>query len=110
DGKKLAACLQGANTFELYDLDVSNGAISNAVLFPTTYTWTYGIEFSPDSKRLYGSKYGNSLSEIYQFDLTAGSAAAIVNSAIQVGLPGVSFVGALQLGPDKKIYVARYGS
>jgi len=110
DGTKLAAALQGANTFELYDFNTTNAAITNVVYFPTTYVWTYGIEFSPDSKRLYGSKYGNSLSEIYQFDLTAGNAAAIVASAVQVALPGVQFVGALQLGPDGKIYVARYSS
>ena len=70
----------------------------------------YGIEFSPYDRFLYvsensGTPNGNN---IYQFDLLAGTSSAINNSRTVIwtfpatqGEPG-----ALQLGPDGKIYLA----
>lgn len=99
--------------FELYDFNSSTGVISNYVSFPPTiYVGAYGIEFSPDGSKLYGSVMALSNPSLFQFDLLAGSATAITGSATLVVSPPTGIVemyGSLQLGPDKKIYVSRVG-
>jgi gliding motility-associated-like protein len=118
--------------FELYDFSPSTGIVSNPVLLtiPTNtllQSSCYGCEFSPDGTKLYGSNsiagpnplpqpdpdldpdlffnYNPSFSEIYQWDLCAGSSAAIAASRTTVGTDTTA-VYAMQLGPDGRIYVA----
>jgi gliding motility-associated-like protein len=98
DGKHLAAAIRNSNTFELLDFDYSTGIVSNANRFPSNFPGAYGVEFSPDGRKLYATVNSNGL---YQFDLDAGNAVAIAASAVKLsGNPSV----ALQLGPDGKIY------
>ncbi|HKR05690.1 MAG TPA: T9SS type A sorting domain-containing protein [Bacteroidia bacterium] len=107
DGKKIAlAICHYINKFELFDFDNSTGIVSNVISFPTypAQIGAYGVEFSRDGTKLYGSLIAPGT--IYQFDLCAGSPAAIINSATIIG-SDVSWICALQLGPDGKIYVAR---
>ncbi len=66
----------------------------------------YGTEFSPDGSRCYASFTNPPI--IIQWDLLAGSSAAIINSADTIGNSTSLFIGALQIGPDGRIYVARY--
>lgn len=94
-------------TFELYDFDNSTGAAS--LVFTSTssdYMYAYGIEFSPNGNIMYGSEYGNGY-HIYQFDLLAGSGAAIAASALLIGT-SAGYSAALQLAPDGKIYLAKW--
>ena len=104
------------NSFELFDFDNTTGAVSNSLaLMPnTTNTWNYawGVEFSPDGTKLYGSKINgsNTNSGVFQWDLCAGSPTAVVASIYTVcpwNTTNNNF-GALQLAPDGKIYVARW--
>jgi gliding motility-associated-like protein len=98
DGRHLAAAIRNENTFELLEFDNATGIVSNANRFPANYPGAYGVEFSSDGTKLYATVNSNGL---YQFDLNAGSAAAISASAVKLsGNPSV----ALQLGPDQKIY------
>lgn len=60
---------------------------------------TYGVEFSQNSKLLYVS-VSYDLSKIYQVNLAT-------HANVQIATPA-KLPGALQLGPDGKIYVARY--
>lgn len=109
-GNKLAIAMRDVSKFELFDFDNSTGIISNAIIFPTTYVSSYGVEFSPDDSRLYLSG-GLSFAYIYQVDMTAGSSAAIINSSTLIATPVISgAMGALLLGPDSKIYAAKYGT
>src|SRR5262245_18136261 len=103
DGKRVAASIQYMDNIELIDFNKNTGEFSNPVTWPSTYNWTYGVEFSPDSKILYFDKYGGG-SVLYQVDLLAGSATDVINSTTVISIPGTSFCGALQLGPDGKIY------
>ncbi len=122
DGKKLAQAFESnAGIVETYDFDATTGIISNAMTFPgqTWYTpgsgpneyyGAYGLEFSPNGNLLYvGYETADS---IFQFNLAAGSYTAILASATCVGVTklGAQQVGALQLGPNGKIYVATYDS
>jgi hypothetical protein len=109
DGSKVAASIQYMDNIELADFDNSTGTFSNTITWPSTYNWTYGVEFSPDSKILYFDKYGGG-SALYQVDLLAGTATDIMNSTTMISIPNTSFCGALQLGPDGKIYLAKYGT
>ncbi|OWY25621.1 PKD domain-containing protein [Sphingobacteriales bacterium UPWRP_1] len=109
-GNKLALAIKEMNLFEIFDFNSSTGAVSNAITTPATYTNAYGVEFSPDGTKLYASKYGFGGPQIFQFNLQAGSNAAIVSSATLVGTSGSLFGGGLQLGTDGKIYFARFES
>ncbi|MGI4739960.1 MAG: YncE family protein [Janthinobacterium lividum] len=106
DGTKLAAAIwRDSNKFEVYDFDRSTGKVSNPRGFGP-YLEAYGVEFSPDGSKLYGTCNGNSNSttvsetQVWQFDLKT-------KAAVQVGHSANHKIGALQRGPDGKIYVAR---
>lgn len=108
DGSKIAVChneqgnVEGGNTngtgsFWLYDFDSNTGTISNGVNLLDNID-PYGTEFSADSSKLYVS----SNSSVRQFDLTASNITASINTVYSGG----NFIGAIQLGPDGRIYVA----
>jgi gliding motility-associated-like protein len=100
DGKRIAATTAAGPYWEILDFDNSSGTISNAKV--QGLYWTYGVEFSPDSKLVYVTKEIDG--KIYQYDLSTFDSAAIANSAIEVATTNSGFYGGLQLGPDKKIY------
>ncbi len=109
DGKKLGSAIWdvAVNRFELFDFNNSTGIVSNPILLPqfAASSGAYGVEFSPDGTKFYGTEItpGN----IYQWNLCAGTNAAIAASGVFIGNSSNNFNGSLQLGPDKKIYVAR---
>ncbi|HPH82429.1 MAG TPA: SprB repeat-containing protein, partial [Flavobacteriales bacterium] len=107
DGNKLLAAYygfagSGTNKFELYDFNNSTGVVSNGITLATE-TGAYGCEFSPNGRIAYGGTNGGRL---VQFDLCAGSTAAIQASKYVIGALG-PFIGSLQMGPDGKVYVSR---
>ena len=89
----------------IYDFDNSSGTLSNpSNLLPNS--GPYGLEFSPDSSKLYVSND----SAVIQFDLFSPSPS---NSLVYIHTNPfnpvqnrVPFIGALQLGPDGRIYIA----
>lgn len=110
-GNKLANAIYGDDIFEMYDFNDSTGVVSNPL---TLATWTgqhssgvYGTEFSPDNTKLYASIITPAM--VIQYDLTAASNAAIIASADTVGVSPTNFNGALQNGPDGRMYLAKYG-
>jgi gliding motility-associated-like protein len=128
DGKKLAAAhAEYYDYIELMDFDNSTGIISNPMkLFSRPSTLppgidfaAYGVEFSPNSKLLYTSSvyFGSDTFPIYQYDVTKLTEADIQNSrTLIIGtnhtiLPlGTYDAYTMQIGPDKKIYVALAGT
>ena len=102
DGRQLAVALwREANKFEVFDFDRATGQVKNPQAFGP-YEEAYGVTFSPDGSKLYGTRNGagGGDAQIWQFDLKTSKATQIGNSANRK-------VGALQLAPDGKIYVAR---
>lgn len=69
NSRKFASSMRD-NIFELFDFDPSTGQFSNYVPLRQFYR-SYGVAFSPDGTKLYGSTLDGG--EIYQFDLLAGS-------------------------------------
>lgn len=117
-GNKLAAIHSFDNdAVELMDFDNTTGIISNPIVFnpnviphQSTFTGIYGAEFSPDGKLLYVSS-NNSVSDpciLYQFDITSNNAASILASKQIIAQITPWYAGALQLGPDFKIYMAMW--
>ncbi len=97
-----------ADVLHLFDFDNAVGQVTYdlAITPSQADSFNYGVEFSPNGDFLYAQSYN--VPDLRQYDLTAGSAAAISASEELVGLGySGSAGGALQLGPDGQIYVAR---
>ncbi len=110
-GNKIACGLFNTpETVSLCDFDPATGIASNGFGIPTlNATQSYGIEFSPDGSKLYNTGE-NGWFGISQYDLNAGSQAAIIASAVVIGTTGTTLPAGMQLGPDLKIYVTLYTS
>ncbi|MBL7932240.1 MAG: gliding motility-associated C-terminal domain-containing protein, partial [Bacteroidia bacterium] len=118
NGGKLATAIYQTstlsnNSFELFDFDNSTGIVANPISLLNGDKGAYGCEFSADGSKFYGNNayYSTPISpRIYQWDLCAGSASAIVASqmTIAANAPASANFGAMQLAPDGKIYIARY--
>ena len=93
---------------ELFDFDPSTGSLSNAQTINVVNTSTvtnqtpYGSEFSADGTKFYVSQLLTSI--IYQCDLCNANQITAIPSQFN-GLS--NYLGAMQLGPDGKIYVSR---
>lgn len=101
DATKIAVAIKRANIVEVFDFNQLTGEISSPTTLELEYS-PYGVEFSPDLSKLYVSDD----IELYQFDLTAGTAADIQNSMSKIYESQEHFVGALQTARDGKVYVA----
>ena len=90
---------------EVYDFDNGTGIFSNPIILNLpgfgAAGGAYGIEFSCSGNLLYVTDGSN----LIQYDLTLGNAAAIMAGAFSV-LSNVFSCYGLQLGPDRKIYVS----
>ncbi|MEO1435572.1 MAG: beta-propeller fold lactonase family protein, partial [Bacteroidota bacterium] len=108
DGSRVAVA-SFSKYFEIFDFDRATGKLSNPVILEMPENnGSYGCAFSPDNRFLYIT-YERS-NKVYQLDLNAGSPENIVASAIRVGESTSEHMGALQLGPDGRLYVARWES
>ncbi|MDI1233655.1 MAG: PKD domain-containing protein, partial [bacterium] len=63
----------------------------------------YGFEFSASDKLLYASARKNPLG-VYQYNLQSNIPSVILSSKIKIGNVNTSYSGALQIGPDTRIY------
>jgi gliding motility-associated-like protein len=101
DGRKVAVGIRDYS-FELFDFDPASGKLANAITLETVYR-SYGVEFSPNGRLLYGTDLDGR--SVFQYDLQAGSAAAIASSG-QLIANTSNNVGAVQAGPDGKLYIS----
>ena len=109
EGRKLAVAVSdssGGGFIELFDFDNKTGAVSNPTkLIDANTAGAYGLEFSPDDKLLYLSTMFSK--KIYQFSVDGlNLTATLPVQAQSTYSPGV---GALQLGPDDKLYGTQLG-
>ncbi|RAK69648.1 T9SS type A sorting domain-containing protein [Hymenobacter edaphi] len=94
------ALAQRDNQFALHNFDNGTGVVSNYVSLGH-YGYNYGVEFSPNSSRLYCSASPGG--SIGQYNLQAGTPAQIAASRVSIYSGDIS---GLQRGPDGKIYGA----
>jgi gliding motility-associated-like protein len=103
-----------ANTVgcEVFDFNSSTGVVSNGITLDST-DCPYGVEFSPDNSKLYICPTGfasGTGAKLTQFDLSAGSAAAIRASRTVINSVSGTCFPSLKLGPDDKIYLGSMSS
>ena len=104
DGTHVAAALwRETNKFEIYNFDRTTGKVSQPRSFGP-YPEAYGVAFSPDGNKLYGTcnGTGGGQSQLWQFDLKSKT-----GSPTLVGKSANRKIGAIQRGPDGRLYVAR---
>lgn len=108
NGLRLASAMRNIG-YELLDFDPATGIMSNPILLHTSGN-DYGIGFSPNSEVLYGLDIVTGA--IQQWNLQAGNAAAIVASRQQIGTAAGTGSpyrgGAIQQGPDGKLYIPHF--
>jgi gliding motility-associated-like protein len=117
DGKKLASAtftqytsnnkdgveenIIGEGKLHLYSFNDATGKVSNdgieLISNATLDGAPYGVEFSPQSTKLYTSTFDGTNNKLYQFDLENSNTKTLIKS--QIG-----YRGALQLAPNGKIY------
>jgi hypothetical protein len=108
DGRYVASAVYWDGVFEILRFDNSSGLLAEPITFKSPdYKYIYGVEFSADASKVYFSK-SYEPSAIFQVDLKAGNDFDIINSIVTVAQSQSYFVfQALQIAPDKKIYVAK---
>ncbi len=106
NGDKLISLLYDENIIQILDFDASGGTLSNEIVLTglTFSNGPYGLEYSSDSTKFYVSDGASQT--IKQFDLSYTSSTEMVENVIEVASITDSSLGALQMGPDEKIYVA----
>ena len=112
DGKKIISLLYDENVIQILDIDnyfFSLNPLQNEILLTgiTFDNGPYGLEYSSDSSKFYVSDGASE--KIIQFDLSYSSSTEMINNMIEVASVSGSSLGALQMGPDNKIYVSDYG-
>lgn len=104
-GDKIALAKMGAGTVELFNFDNTSGNVYGAITINNLPT-AYGVEFNETGTRLYVSTASGSL---YNFNISTMDTGEILNSKSLV-YSSSNLIGALQIGPDKRIYVAQDNS
>ena len=106
NGKRVGICTLGGaypGFFECINFDNETGLVSDNDIIHKD-GGHYGVEFSPDNTKLYIQT-----GHLFQYDLNAGTPQEILASEVALS-DGGSAGGALQLGPDGKIYCAFGGN
>ncbi len=99
DRNKIALVNRSIGAIELFDFDSSSGAISNPKIIEIPGESLYGLEFTFDNRYLYIGGF----SIIYRYELATELLDQI--PLVNGNLNSSNAVRALQLGPDKNIYV-----
>lgn len=121
DGKKLAMATftssipgsSGTGGFYLFDFDAASGVVSNSLSLISAQNAIgnpYGVEFSADGTKLYGSTSPplSIQATLFQWNVCASTTAQIVASQYTVNLGNVT-AGSVQRAIDGKIYMAVTG-
>ncbi len=117
DGSKVAVALSGpANTIEIFDFVDSTLTVTNPITLtfdePYSDYQVYGIEFSPGLNKLFVTLLGNSGSILYEVRIDTTDE-AYLQQLLDNQTPlyqGSERLGAIQIGPDRTVYVAVEGA
>jgi len=102
---RLAVALYSLNVVQFFDFDNCSGIVSNAQSINTSDN-PYGVVFSPDDSKLYFSVYvtASFAGVYYQVNMSAANIPATVTPIGISSSANFASVGAMELGPDGKIY------
>lgn len=109
DGSRLVQAIDYINIVDVLNFNNLSGVVTSDFSFSPPINGlggAYGVEFSPDRQRLYVGVEGSS--NIYQYNLNLGTPSAIIDSETIIGTCSSCLtIGALQIAPDGKIYIAK---
>ncbi|KAF5036531.1 hypothetical protein DSECCO2_574100 [anaerobic digester metagenome] len=112
-GNMIAVAICVDDVRELFQFDNSTGVLSNPITIAdpdnSSTSRAYAMEFSPDNHYLYVKNFYSH--NVYQYDVSNYNQTAVENSKTLAGtVSGASiyFTGAMQLGPDDKIYIVEF--
>ena len=110
EGDRIASAhWYGLNRVEVFDFDNATGQLSNFIsLNGFTGTGCYGVEFAPVEPVLYVTERAYN-GYLYQYDLSSNDQTTINNSRIALDSFDGQW-GAIQLGPDGRMYVSKRSS
>jgi hypothetical protein len=110
DCTKLISTLYDEEIIDIFDFDATGGTLSNftSITGKTFDVGPYGLEFSSDSSKFYVSEGAGE--KVYQYNLSYSAGTDILDNEIEVVNISGSSLGALQMGPDEKIYIADSGT
>lgn len=115
DRTKIALAVRQKSLYEVFEFNASSGVLYNPISLYNVQSTTnfaygaYGLEFSPNSQYLYVKNLGPG--DVFQYDLSTYDATSITASKTYVGniAGGGNYqTGAMQLGPDGKIYIVKF--
>ncbi len=89
---------------ELSNFNTTSGVVSDPIIIGN-FKRAYGIEFSQDDKLLYVTQWFSRY--VRQYDISSWDSAQIAANIHYFGDSSQTYNGALQMGPDGRIYVAR---
>ena len=106
-GDRIAAAhWSGINIVEVFDFNNSTGVLNNPIqLSGFMGNGAYGVEFAPTADLLYVSER-TANGTLYQYDLSSNDAPTINASRVALAIYNNHW-GAIQLGPDGKMYIAK---
>ncbi len=111
NGEKIAVAL--SDKVELLDFDNETGILSSPIEISNidNNSIAYGIAFSSNSNYLYATEINSTVgtSVLYQFDISSNNELVIINSRSEIDASSCATLikAALQLAPDRNIYVAQ---
>jgi len=115
DGKKIALVIPADGKVEIFDFDASTGIVSDPVTSADNqFVFPFGLEFSPDNTKLYISTSPPeiNMNSLFQLDLSQANPfqnpVEIISFVVNHNQGADSLLGALQLGIDGKIYLAKF--
>lgn len=110
DGSMVVSAGWTLDVVELFHFDNATGVLSDLISIDNLNA-PYGVEFSPDGQVLYVSEISDSFgdSSVFQYDISSYNEQDIEDSRITLD-SSTSGYGALQVGPDLKIYLAFFGN
>src|SRR5690606_7166459 len=92
---------------ELFNFNDSTGEVSEPLKIEFNGEVPYGIEFSPDNRKLYIATN----TSLYQYHISDTlTTDQVLASKKEINLNASSSLGALQLGPNGQIYLAQDGA
>ncbi len=110
-GQYICCAVSDDESFQIFQFDNATALLSDPVtLHGYSNNNAYGLEFSPEGNKVYLSFYDFLDSTILvQYDLSIYDSSAIVNSSVIINTShSPNFFSAMQIGPDNRIYIARY--
>ena len=103
DHSKIALAVTYNKYMEILDFDNQTGVVTNPLLLTNSagYDGNYGLEFSPDSRKL----YYQDTNSLFQLNLNLSTSDSLYNERIEICKMPKPYFKAMQLGPNGKIYI-----